>query len=69
MFTESDYEQYFQTIKVTECNMLTSICNIISETTDAETLRILEMIKKDEISHSNLAEELLSTLTIRTSTS
>ncbi|MBW8001877.1 MAG: hypothetical protein FVQ80_07615 [Planctomycetes bacterium] len=62
MFTEIDYENYFNAIQQIEEKMLHDVEKIISQTSDAELLEILNGIREDEIVHLHLVDELFALL-------
>lgn len=58
MFTEIDYDNYFNAIQQIEEKMLQDVEKIISQISDAELLKILNGIREDEIVHLHLVDEL-----------
>ena len=62
MFTEIDYENYFNAIQQLEEKMLHCVEKIISNISNAELLKILNRIREDEIAHLQLVDELFALL-------
>ena len=62
MFTEIDYENYFNAIQKLEEKMLHCVADIISKISDVELLKILNRIREDEIAHLHLVDELFAEL-------
>ena len=62
MFKEEDYREYFESIRRVELDMIAYCDSIINKVDEPVTRGLIEQIRKDEVAHARLADNLLAML-------
>lgn len=62
MFTEQDYRGYFTDLQKAERNMICCLDKILPEVSDADVLKVLSIIRRDEFRHLEMEKGLFAIL-------